>query len=535
MTIFSGFKLNLVPKYESASMSAKGIRPGDFLAGRVLKVKEGGEALFDLNGKKVWTNVDFPIKEKQVIPLSVVETEPHLKLKLLDQAEKVLSWTHKTDPRPSFPAERAIPTLPTELKMGMDREGWMLNGKPLAPPIQRALDRVLSHFKNLEVEKGASHLSGQLRKYIQNSGLFFEKRLHDKIHALSGSHLKISPRQLQQHADIRNIVGNDIKPSLLILKGVEKERALSFKRGKSIFPEQLRSLINRMLENIRFQQSGSLKTQMGQKIDPQVVYADPRKAGGSEVTRKEATGQLIQQLSPRLRHLLQTGGDRLDGKTHNALLKLLGAFETAIPRENGAKPVMDDSTVRHILNGDVLKHVKRLERFCMHRAPTVQWLDTKVLMDMGKRLSHLRAEIERGPLAGNSPKEGGKSETGQVFVLALPLPEESGTGKLKIYYARKGKEGKKQGFRMSLFLQMQNIGEVRTDFFLLNKELKITFYLDDHGVEKAIRGNADSVKESLAKHFGRVLMDAVVSERKVKDFDLEYLLTDDRRLIDLKA
>jgi hypothetical protein len=43
------------------------------------------------------------------------------------------------------------------------------------------------------------------------------------------------------------------------------------------------------------------------------------------------------------------------------------------------------------------------------------------------------------------------------------------------------------------------------------------------------------MKTALADHFSHVVLDVVVSERKVENFDIEHLLTENASLIDLRV
>jgi microsomal dipeptidase-like Zn-dependent dipeptidase len=113
-------------------------------------------------------------------------------------------------------------------------------------------------------------------------------------------------------------------------------------------------------------------------------------------------------------------------------------------------------------------------------------LNAKELEEIRKSLSHVRAEIDNLQAPGEDAKKTQRPEAEQVMAFTLPLREEDGKGRLKIFYSKRKKGGADEGFKMSLFLEMENTGPVRTDFFLLNKKLKITFYLIDHRIENII-------------------------------------------------
>jgi hypothetical protein len=528
MNIFSSLKLNFNPKYEPSAMVSNKIRPGDTLMGRVLKVKERGMVLFDFNRTKAWAHVTFPVKEGEMIEVSVMENRPRLKLKVVDPTRTVFSQTGKTIPFSTFPTENTIHKLQSEIGKTIGPEGGLLKSKTLPTKISAGIEQLFSHFQHLDMGKRVSDLSFRLRSFIENSGIFFEKRVEKEIQNLYRSHTEISTRDLQQNQKIRNIIKSDLKPCLLILKHFIHESELKPQKGSTDNLQHLKPLINRMLENIGFQQTKSLEIQQGQKVSPDTVYTDPRKDAHPDIRE-------MRKIAPKLHHFLKTQGHNLDKKVHFSILKVADTFELAFPRETALNPIIDETTRSNILKEDMPQHLKKLEEFFKHQATSANPLDPKELEDIKKLLSRVRAEIENWQGTGDGPKKAQKPETGQVITFSLPLPQEDGKGKLKIFYSKKRKNSTDEGFKMSLLLQMQNIGDVRTDFFLLKKQLKIAFYLNDHRLEKIIQAHTDSIKTSLAEHFERVLVNVVISERKVEDFDIEHLLTENNSLIDLRV
>lgn len=121
-----------------------------------------------------------------------------------------------------------------------------------------------------------------------------------------------------------------------------------------------------------------------------------------------------------------------------------------------------------------------------------------------------------------------------VFSFALPLKENQQKAQLKLYNPRKKKQGSKSGFKISLLLDMNRIGEVRTDFFLLKKDLVVTFFVKDDARKKTFEDNLNEVTDRLKALFGDITVRTVVSEKKIQDFHREDLdLTRDRQ-IDLR-
>lgn len=121
-----------------------------------------------------------------------------------------------------------------------------------------------------------------------------------------------------------------------------------------------------------------------------------------------------------------------------------------------------------------------------------------------------------------------------VFSFALPLKEAQHKAKLKFYYPRK-KKGSKPGFRISLLLDMDKIGEVRTDFFLNKKELSITFFVNDDTRKQKFDENLEEISDRLAPLFDYLILKTVVSTKKIQDFHRENLDLSSDSQIDLRV
>jgi len=181
MNIFSSLKLHFEPKYEPSSTVLNKIHPGDTLTGRVLKVKESGMTLFDFNRTKAWAHVSFPVKAGEMVKVSVMENRPRLKLKIVDQTRVAFSHANKSIPISTFPTENTIQKLQSEIGKIIGLESWKVQSKTLPMKISTGIEQLFSHFEQLDMGKKVSDLSFRLRSYIENSGIFFEKRIENKI------------------------------------------------------------------------------------------------------------------------------------------------------------------------------------------------------------------------------------------------------------------------------------------------------------------------------------------------------------------
>ena len=122
----------------------------------------------------------------------------------------------------------------------------------------------------------------------------------------------------------------------------------------------------------------------------------------------------------------------------------------------------------------------------------------------------------------------------QVFTYTLPLKEGDQTARLKVFYEKKQKSGSKKGFQISLLLSMDRLGDVRTDFSLLGKDLNITFYVTEPSALIEIQENYRELDALLHVLFDQVQLKIKVSEKKVKDFDRPDVQMAGNRKVDLR-
>jgi len=122
----------------------------------------------------------------------------------------------------------------------------------------------------------------------------------------------------------------------------------------------------------------------------------------------------------------------------------------------------------------------------------------------------------------------------QVVTYTLPLKEGSQTARLRIYYEKKQKSGSKKGFQVSLFLSMERLGDIRTDFYLLENDLNITFFVTEPSTKIRIQENYSELRELLDSLFDQIQLKIKVSETKVRDFDRPIVQIAGDRQVDLR-
>jgi hypothetical protein len=122
----------------------------------------------------------------------------------------------------------------------------------------------------------------------------------------------------------------------------------------------------------------------------------------------------------------------------------------------------------------------------------------------------------------------------QVFSFTLPLKENEAKARLRLYCPKKKSGSAKAGFKISLLLELNRIEELRTDFFLLDKDLSITFFVKDDASKTHFEHHYKEIRESLNSLFNYLVLKTVVSEKKIKEYHHVDLDIDSDRQVDLR-
>ena len=236
----------------------------------------------------------------------------------------------------------------------------------------------------------------------------------------------------------------------------------------------------------------------------------------------------IAKLIPRLKSYLENSGVFFEKNLENSILKDLGS-----PEHTSQKSAADRPDVKHILSRDLKANLMAL-KFLMEDGQALQkFLSPRILATLNKSIISLLDQITQQQGRAVSQLDG--AEPFQVFTYLLPLKEEEQAARLKVYFQKKRKAGSKEGFRISLLLTLDRLGDLRTDFFLLDEELSINFFVKDDSTRVNLQNNLPELHELLHGFFDQIRLNVIVSEKKVMDFDREDLLVAGDRKVDLRV
>lgn len=409
--------------------------PGESHQGRITGFEKNGRMLVDFGKFKAFAKIDVPVRQGQTISLTVVKNDSGLAF-IADTPPRPIGsagWPIATMadaalhgqnglPRPSTTASPAHQPQPESIS-GRPVQSTVVPATPSPPPsvsemaamreqIKRLLDGTIQPEKGPSASipspmKGAlinlqqalrpassnsdmADLVARVRDFVENSGIYFEKRLGQAITDLQARSPSISPAELTRQPVICDIMTNDVKPNLLILK--------------------------------------------------QLLDAHPPDPRGGD------------------RHMLET---------------LKGVVQRAVA------------------------HIEQ-QQFMATEKP--------VDPDLFQSFSHL-----------------------------LFLTDTHRNARLKVYYAKKGRDDANKTPRVSLLLDMDRLGTVRTDLWMVGKDLNVTFFVKEADVKAAIESEHQRFGEMLKDTFNTVAVSVVVNEKKIADFEGEDLVLPKRRQVDLSV
>ena len=236
---------------------------------------------------------------------------------------------------------------------------------------------------------------------------------------------------------------------------------------------------------------------------------------------------IITKLMPRLKSYLENSGIFLEKYLEDSILKSLGSSESVTPKQ-----LADLPDAKHILDYDLKANLMAM-KFLMENGEALQkFFSPRALATLNHSINSLLSDITRQQ--GRAAGQLDSMEPFQIFSFVLPLKEDEQTARLKVYYQKK-KSGADKGFRISLLLSLDRLGDLRTDFFLLDKDLTIIFFVKEDSVKVKIQENLLELQELLHVFFNQILLKVSVSEKKVMDFDCEDFPVSGDRQVDLRV
>ena len=230
---------------------------------------------------------------------------------------------------------------------------------------------------------------------------------------------------------------------------------------------------------------------------------------------------------PLLKSYVENAGFFFEKKFADIMNKSVERSEGELPKELIRSP-----QIKMLLAKDLKPILFMLKEYLETPDSASKFLDNRSLSSLKGSIDMLLADIFNQQTRAAHKLE--LPDPYHVFSFTLPLKEDQQKAKLKFYYPKKKKNRSKAGFKISLLLDMDKIGEVRTDFFLKKKELSITFFVKDDSRKLKFEENLDEISDRLAPLFDYLILKTVVSAKKIQNFHHEDLDLGSDKQIDLR-
>ncbi|MGE5343065.1 MAG: hypothetical protein ACM3SY_16445 [Candidatus Omnitrophota bacterium] len=230
----------------------------------------------------------------------------------------------------------------------------------------------------------------------------------------------------------------------------------------------------------------------------------------------------VQQLAPRLKLLVENSGVFFEKRIADAIAK----FSETSAKMQDIPGMHQIPEIRHIIENDLKPNLLQLREFLTNELANRQ-AAAATTGDSG-RLESVRAAVDEllNNISGQQERavlenRANPQEPVHAFTFQVPLKGQE-NAELKIFY-NKSKSGKKKGqddaYKLSLLLQMSELGDVRSDFFYLKKDLSITFFVEEPRIRDFFNAHLDEISQLLKAECNHLNMDIVVSREKVLEFE----------------
>ncbi len=235
----------------------------------------------------------------------------------------------------------------------------------------------------------------------------------------------------------------------------------------------------------------------------------------------------VADIVPRLKAYLESSGLFFEKFLETVILKLSDNAEPGTDQPMTGFP--DPETLAaHDLKANLIL----LKDFAEDEMSLAKALDAKAVSTLRHAVDALLTDIDEQQ--GRAVKQLATEAPFQVFSYALPLKDDTHAARLKIYFQKKPKAGKREGVQISLLLSMDRLGDLRADFYLLGRDLTVTFYVKDRPIKTKLQEQYSELQELLAPFFDQLFLRVMVSQKKIRDFDHEDIQIAGDRRVDLR-
>lgn len=479
------------------------LRVGQELIGKVVRLEADGRLLIDLGSFRALARSNIEVQPGQVMRLQVVKAGVPLHLQAVEQPPSQGSAGMSSGAMPQLAFNKVLAPsdqqrLTTLMNRLFDAQVGRDPAKSLPLQVQQAMARINTLFDPLPLNRSIGQIAQYLKTVVEDGGLFFEKKLADAV--LSGMASKTQAGEESQlpkappAAPQTGTVSAGPPPGRGQAAVGSSDLQGQTRQGAAI-PEGPQSQAKEAF----------VPTGPQDKAQPEFVPSGPQ--GRSQAAFIPADPQ---RPSPA-------------AAVHGGVDTQSRAESEPAGTQAGTKTdIQPDIHVRTMVGRDVKGQLMILRDF-LSASPEPKALadvltekETAFLRDAVQRLlTHVEGQQER------AAQRSGESDVFQVVTHWIPVESQPSPVQLKVYYPRKKHGGEGRHQKVALLLDLDRLGMLRVDLAMIERTLRIDFYVKSEDVRQAIAAETDEVAGSLKGMFEQVFITTHLSEEKIDQFDRE--------------
>ena len=236
----------------------------------------------------------------------------------------------------------------------------------------------------------------------------------------------------------------------------------------------------------------------------------------------------LRTLVARVRAFVENSGIYFEKRLEQEIQNTQGRSATLAPAELGEQP-----KIRNLMIADMKPNLLILKSFLDSQPLELQGAERHMLETMKGLVQRALTHIEHQQIGATEKSV--DPEVLQAFSHLLFLTDDPKKAQLKVYYARKGRDGAQKKPRVSLLLDMDPMGALRTDLWMVAKDLNITFFVPSPKIQTLIQREQHRIAEALQPSFNTVAVSVVVNANKIEAFDGEDLSLPNQRQLDVSV
>jgi DNA repair exonuclease SbcCD ATPase subunit/uncharacterized protein YihD (DUF1040 family) len=226
-------------------------------------------------------------------------------------------------------------------------------------------------------------------------------------------------------------------------------------------------------------------------------------------------GDSALKLVPRLKALVENSGVFFEKKISDIIDKLSATSS----RLRNIQTLDQLPEIKSIISQDLKPNLLQLREYLNNERMAAQMGDPKTLENIRHTVEDLLTNISQQQ--SQAVEQQSQQHPVQAFSFQLPIKGEENPAELKVYYNRGRKKDTPEEYKLSLLLEMDKVGDIRSDFFQLKEDLTITFYVKDDDIKEHFKKHLHEVRDALEPVFETLNLKVEVSRQKIAEFEAE--------------